>query len=157
MHVTEVIWIEAYESKRREAKPTASADARMMRRSPLGRTDKQTLSQTDAIRRRGTAGDPHCVLILLVHVAYLLQNLLQKNMSFPDLFSHIASDYRQFRPQYPSAIFDFIVDHCCEQRDVAIDVGCGSGQATVGLSKLFKQVKGFDPSSQQIEAAETKM
>ena len=48
--------------------------------------------------------------------------------------------YRQHRPGYPKKLFDHILDYYFngkrtdEQIPLALDVGCGSGQATVDLS-----------------------
>lgn len=38
-------------------------------------------------------------------------------------------------------------------KDLAVDVGCGSGQSTVVLQPFFKKVFGLDVSSNQIKAA----
>ena len=51
------------------------------------------------------------------------------------------------RTYVPTNIF-FIGPH-----DLAIDIGCGTGQATFPFAKHFKKVIGFDPSIGQLEQA----
>lgn len=41
------------------------------------------------------------------------------------------------------------------KRDLAVDVGTGTGQAAVPLAKYFKNVIGFDPSEGQVANATT--
>lgn len=73
-------------------------------------------------------------------------------MDFKDFFSHNSSDYLQYRPQYPAQLFDFIMNQSYNN-DLAVDVGCGNGQATIELGNRFRSVIGFDPSRSQIEQA----
>ncbi|KAH9492083.1 hypothetical protein Btru_029454, partial [Bulinus truncatus] len=61
--------------------------------------------------------------------------------------------YAKFRPHYTPEIYERIVKFCEEGHcdfDLAIDVGCGSGQSTQPLSKYFKQVIGVDVSENQL-------
>lgn len=51
-----------------------------------------------------------------------------------------TADYAQFRPTYPKELFDKIVN-LCDKTDVCADIGCGSGQATIPLTKYFTKVK----------------
>lgn len=39
--------------------------------------------------------------------------------------------------------------------EIAVDVGCGSGQSTVNLAPFFNRVCGIDVSEAQIEEAKT--
>lgn len=69
----------------------------------------------------------------------------------------ISKAYASFRPTYPKELFDYIdKSPLLKQKDVAIDVGCGTGQATVPLAQLYKHVVGVDPSSTQIANADPK-
>ncbi|KAG1804037.1 S-adenosyl-L-methionine-dependent methyltransferase [Suillus subaureus] len=65
--------------------------------------------------------------------------------------------YATFRPTYPRSLFDFIFRYHERNKgarwDRAVDVGCGTGQATVELTP-FKCVTGVDPSSKMIEVAQ---
>ena len=74
-------------------------------------------------------------------------------MNFKDHFSGHASLYRDARPHYPEALFDWIAGQA-PSRDCAWDAGCGNGQASVALARSFGRVIGTDPSAQQIENAE---
>ena len=64
-----------------------------------------------------------------------------------------AQHYAQFRPVYPSTIFAKIASSIPGTKGLAIDVGCGSGQATVALTDHFDKVIGVDPSQAQIVPA----
>ncbi|GFN93640.1 methyltransferase domain containing protein [Plakobranchus ocellatus] len=64
--------------------------------------------------------------------------------------------YAQFRPRYTEEVFKTIIDYCGETSSdfqLAVDVGCGSGQSTEPLSKHFKRVLGLDVSALQIAKA----
>lgn len=75
-------------------------------------------------------------------------------MTFSDHFSgsKFSTAYAAFRPDYPDALFEFLAREA-PARDEAWDVGCGTGQAAVGLARHFKHVIATDPSATQIEAA----
>lgn len=50
--------------------------------------------------------------------------------------------HNRFRPRYPQAVYDIILSHLsADQRELAVDVATGSGQAAVQLAQHFKQVK----------------
>ena len=73
-------------------------------------------------------------------------------MSFPDHFSGVASEYAEFRPVYPDALFDWLAE-VAPRRDVAWDCATGSGQAAVALASRFGRVIATDASAGQIAAA----
>ncbi len=62
--------------------------------------------------------------------------------------------YQQFRPSYPDTLFEWLSAQS-PTTDIAVDVGCGSGQASRGLEPHFKQVIGTDISFRQLQAAPT--
>jgi SAM-dependent methyltransferase len=72
---------------------------------------------------------------------------------FKDHFSGVAEGYQAFRPRYPSALFEWLAS-VSPRRDRAVDLGCGTGQATVALADHFGEVVGLDPSAEQIAHAE---
>lgn len=74
-------------------------------------------------------------------------------MSFKDHFSGHAGVYREARPTYPAALFDWIAREAPE-RTLAWDAGCGNGQATAALALHFDHVTGTDPSAAQIANAQ---
>lgn len=75
-------------------------------------------------------------------------------MSFKDHFSTRSADYAAYRPTYPQAVADYLAS-LCDHPDVALDVGCGTGQLSVLLAERFGRVIATDASAQQIEKAET--
>lgn len=61
--------------------------------------------------------------------------------------------YGKFRPVYPPKLYDLLYAFVGEHRQTAVDVGCGSGQATHVLGETFANVLGIDPSAAQIDEA----
>ena len=72
--------------------------------------------------------------------------------SFHDHFSAGAAHYAQARPEYPPALFDFIAS-IAPARTLAWEPGCGSGQASRDLARVFERVHATDPSAAQIANA----
>jgi ubiquinone/menaquinone biosynthesis C-methylase UbiE len=70
-----------------------------------------------------------------------------------DLFSTQADAYKRYRPVYPEALYDYIVSFV-ENKDTALDVATGNGQAAVALGRYFKKVIGTDISAAQLVNAE---
>lgn len=70
--------------------------------------------------------------------------------TFKDHFSRVASAYAHWRPTYPDALFDAITAVVPASASVW-EPGCGSGQATRGLSERFAHVHATEPSAVQIE------
>lgn len=73
-------------------------------------------------------------------------------MDFKDHFSGHAASYARARPHYPAALFDWLASVCPQHR-LAWDAGCGNGQASVALARVFERVVGTDPSAEQIAQA----
>jgi len=73
--------------------------------------------------------------------------------AFKDHFSGHAAIYRDARPTYPPALFDWLAQQAPD-RELVWDVGCGNGQASVALAAHFERVIGTDPSANQIASAE---
>lgn len=72
--------------------------------------------------------------------------------SFADHFSTIAARYAAYRPHYPPALIDVLVERCT-RHDLAWDVGCGNGQLSAALAGRFAHVIAEDPAQAQIDAA----
>ena len=67
-----------------------------------------------------------------------------------------AKSYKQFRPQCPMQVLDIIIEYCKtyqSQFQLALDLGCGSGQNTLPLAPYFASVIGVDVSEAQIREA----
>jgi SAM-dependent methyltransferase/DNA-binding MarR family transcriptional regulator len=60
--------------------------------------------------------------------------------------------YARFRPEYPARLSMFLAS-LAPSADLAVDVGCGSGQLTSQLASYFDATIGVDPSGEQIENA----
>ncbi|WP_424467246.1 class I SAM-dependent methyltransferase [Pseudoclavibacter helvolus] len=60
--------------------------------------------------------------------------------------------YSQFRPSYPGTLAARLAE-LAPSTDLAIDVGCGTGQFTTTLGDTFERVVGLDPSGEQIANA----
>ena len=76
-------------------------------------------------------------------------------MTFHDHFSGHASAYREARPHYPDALFDWLAG-IAAARDLVWDAGCGNGQASVALASRFARVHATDPSANQIDNADAR-
>jgi SAM-dependent methyltransferase len=72
--------------------------------------------------------------------------------AFHDHFSALATQYAQARPEYPPALFDWIAS-VLPARDSCWEAGCGSGQASRDLARVFDRVFATDPSAAQIANA----
>lgn len=72
---------------------------------------------------------------------------------FKDHFSGHADLYRDARPTYPDALFDWLATQTPD-RALAWDCGCGNGQASMALARRFEHVIATDPSANQIAGAE---
>jgi len=72
--------------------------------------------------------------------------------AFKDHFSGVAGAYRAFRPGYPPGLFAWLAGHC-PRRDLALDCGCGNGQASVALAEHFAAVLAVDPGAEQVRHA----
>ena len=67
-----------------------------------------------------------------------------------------AQLYATYRPRYPDALRATILQYLKEGgggTNLALDLGCGNGQATLELSEHFGHVIGSDISEAQIAAA----
>jgi len=72
---------------------------------------------------------------------------------FKDHFSGHADLYREARPTYPDALFDWLATQTPD-RALVWDCGCGNGQASAALAQRFDRVVATDPSASQIADAE---
>lgn len=73
-------------------------------------------------------------------------------MEFADHFSGHAGAYAAARPTYPRELFEWLAGQC-RQHDLAWDVGCGNGQASLALAHWFNRVHASDASEAQIANA----
>lgn len=71
---------------------------------------------------------------------------------FADHFSGVSSGYAAFRPSYPEALVDALVD-IAPSAALAWDCGTGTGQAAIALAHRCAAVVATDASAKQIEKA----
>lgn len=71
---------------------------------------------------------------------------------FADHFSAVAAQYASARPDYPPALFDWIAS-LVSPRTLCWEPGCGSGQASRDLARIFERVHATDPSAAQVAQA----
>lgn len=69
-----------------------------------------------------------------------------------DNFSAISSEYTQFRPGYPNALIDFLINNSANH-NTAWDCGTGNGQLATQLAPHFKKVIATDISENQLKHA----
>jgi SAM-dependent methyltransferase len=73
------------------------------------------------------------------------------------VFGEIAPDYDVFRPSYPDAVFDTIVEFgelCAGDR--ALEIGAGTGKATLGFLARGLDVHALEPSPEMAAILRTK-
>jgi ubiquinone/menaquinone biosynthesis C-methylase UbiE len=71
---------------------------------------------------------------------------------FHDHFSSVANRYADFRPRYPSELFDYLAT-LVPRTSPVWDCACGNGQASVDLAARFDRVIATDASKEQIASA----
>lgn len=59
---------------------------------------------------------------------------------FADHFSARSDRYAQARPEYPEALFDWLGE-TARAREQAWEGGCGSGQVSRALARVFTHVR----------------
>ncbi len=73
------------------------------------------------------------------------------------LFASTAEYYIKYRPKYPKQVFDKIVDiFKPNKEDALLDLGCGTGEFALPLSKYFCKVVAWDPNADMLRLAEQK-
>ena len=73
------------------------------------------------------------------------------------LFAGTAGYYEQYRPRYVGRVFEEIVRIFEPNReDVLLDLGCGTGEVGLPLSKHFDKVVAWDPSAEMLALARQK-
>ncbi len=69
-------------------------------------------------------------------------------------FTGLAAPYAQFRPSYPDAAVDFVLDRCgLRTGSVLADVGCGTGISSRLFASRGLRVIGVEPNAEMREAA----
>ena len=71
-------------------------------------------------------------------------------------FTGLAGLYSQYRPAYPAAALDFIINRCgLNDQSVLVDVGCGTGISSRLFAARGIRVIGIEPNADMRRQAET--
>lgn len=73
-----------------------------------------------------------------------------------DTFDAVAADYDAVRPPYPDELFADLTEVVGGAGQRALEVGCGSGQATAGLVGCGWEVVAVDPGEELIALAKAR-
>lgn len=66
-------------------------------------------------------------------------------------FGEAARRYADHRPQYPDAVFQFLLENLAPPHRCVIELGAGSGQATRRLAAIFDRVVAVEPDMRLTE------
>src|SRR5947209_19187036 len=73
-------------------------------------------------------------------------------------FTGLAGLYSQYRPAYPAAALDFIINRCgLNDRSVLVDVGCGTGISSRLFAARGIRVTGIEPNADMLCQAEREL
>ena len=72
--------------------------------------------------------------------------------AFKDHFSGQSGEYQKYRPHYPPELFAWLAS-VVRDRQLAIDVATGNGQAAAALAAHFDAVLATEPSAAQLREA----
>lgn len=93
------------------------------------------------------------VLTSLLQLPTEACNMTSHNHNKPQgHFQTHGAEYATFRPRYPDTLAKVLAD-CVSAHQVAVDVGCGTGQLTRLLATHFDKVLGTDISQSQLANA----
>src|ERR1700736_1372252 len=71
-------------------------------------------------------------------------------------FTGLAQLYSRYRPTYPAAALDFIIEKCrLDSRSLLVDVGCGTGIASRQFAERGIPVIGIEPNGEMRRQAES--
>jgi trans-aconitate methyltransferase len=67
-------------------------------------------------------------------------------------FGKVASTYQAFRPAYPRAVFDALLEAVPPPRRRAVDLGAGTGLVSLELCEHFDSVTAIEPDERMLAA-----
>lgn len=79
----------------------------------------------------------------------------QRNQAF--VFGEVAEGYERTRPDYPEALFDDVLDYCAKARPRILEIGAGTGKATLSLARRDTEVVALEPSAEMAEIAKSSL
>jgi SAM-dependent methyltransferase len=73
------------------------------------------------------------------------------------IFGEVADQYDAARPSYPDALFDAVIDFgSLHAGDAALEIGAGTGKATIGFVARGLQVHALEPSAEMARVLRAK-
>jgi SAM-dependent methyltransferase len=66
-------------------------------------------------------------------------------------FGSVAAAYADLRPDYPAALFDFLVSRLEGRRSLCVDLGAGPGKASLDLAARFERVIAVEPDARMLD------
>lgn len=67
-------------------------------------------------------------------------------------FNTCATEYHKFRPDYPMALFELLIERFkLSSNSLIADVGCGTARASIPFAKQNIKVIGLDPSLEMLQ------
>jgi len=79
---------------------------------------------------------------------------MTEQLSTTQPFKELSEAFGTYRPEYPKAVYDWIAKQLSqEQRGTAVDVACGTGKSTGGLTSIFRNTFGLDLELNQVRKA----
>ncbi|RIK11453.1 MAG: hypothetical protein DCC49_00695 [Acidobacteria bacterium] len=82
-------------------------------------------------------------------------NGIERNQAF--VFGEVADGYERTRPSYPEALFDDVLEYCAKATPRILEIGAGTGKATVSLAKRGVAVVALEPSAEMAEIAKSNL
>ena len=73
------------------------------------------------------------------------------------IFGEVADEYESARPSYPDSLFDAVLDYgSLRAGDTALEVGAGTGKATMGFVERGLRVHALEPSAEMARVLRAK-
>ncbi|HEX9896203.1 MAG TPA: class I SAM-dependent methyltransferase [Dehalococcoidales bacterium] len=73
------------------------------------------------------------------------------NKSYTDAFKGTAWYYARYRANYPDIFFEMVKDKFeLDRNDRVLDLGCGTGQIAIPISRFVKEVVAMDPEPEML-------
>jgi len=80
--------------------------------------------------------------------------VIMQTVASPELFDSVADEYADIRPGYPDELFEFLVRTAgIGMQSTIVEVGCGTGQATLDFAKRGFSVLCLEPGAQLAKRA----
>jgi SAM-dependent methyltransferase len=67
------------------------------------------------------------------------------------VFGEVADEYERFRPGYPVALIDTVLTHAADVPGPALEVGAGTGKATVAFAERGVRITAVEPDPAMAE------